>query len=253
MNPNYEFYKMQFEMIRKDTTYQHMDLAYAETRIDEIIDITQCKAKYALELGSGMGFEAISLNLKGVNVDAVEISEDLNQFSKKIQSEYGSHVNFITADFFSFRPERSYDLIYYLDGFGVSSHDDQIKLLKGITEWLNENGVCIIEVYNPIYWEKVDGVTMKISDNIERVYGFNRVTKELLDTWTSSEKDVKSTQTLKCYSLQEITDMIDLSGLMIESVHPGGAMDFEKWEYQPKVSLEECLNYKVVLRKRPLK
>ena len=251
MNENRQFYKMTFEMIT-GVNLANLDsnMEYSKSRIEELIDLTNYKPNNALELGSGMGLEAINLNLMGVQVDAIEIVEELNCFAGDMQNRFKSNVNFINKDFFEFAPKTKYDLIYYLDGFGVSSHDDQIKLLENICNWLNNNGTCIIEVYNPRYWKKADGIKMKLTDNVNREYGFNYEKNAFSDTWTSSVTNYSYTQTLQCYSPSEITNMIEDSSLVIDSIHPGGAMDFEKWEYKHRVTLEECLNYKVILKKK---
>jgi len=251
MNDNTQFYKMTFEMIT-GVNLANLDsnMEYSKCRIEELIDLNNYKPTKALELGSGMGLEAINLNLMGVQVDAIEIVEELNSFAGDMQNKFKSNVNFIKKDFFEFAPKTKYDLIYYLDGFGVSSHDDQIRLLEKISNWLNDNGTCVIEVYNPIYWKKADGVKMNLTDTVKREYGFDYEKNAFLDTWTSLITDYAYTQTLQCYSPGEITNMLENSSLVIDSIHPGGAMDFEKLEYKHKVSLEECLNYKVILKKK---
>ncbi len=250
MNKNTKFYKMQFDMINSDASNLHSNMEFSKTRIDELIVLTQTKPVNALELGSGMGLEAINFNLRGVEVDAIEIVDELNCFAKDIQNKYKTNVNFLSDDFFKFKANKKYDLVYYLDGFGVSSHDDQIKLLDKISNWLNDNGTCIIEVYNPAYWKKVDGIKMKLSEKVRREYGFDYDRNSFLDTWTSSESNFSYTQTLQCYSVKDISNMIEASALKIEEIHPGGAMDFDKGVFNHKATIEECLNYKIVLRKK---
>ena len=251
MNKNTQFYKMTFDIITGDNlAHLNSNMAYSKSRVEELIDLIHYTPTNALELGSGMGLEAINFNLKGVQVDAIEIVEDLSCFAGDMQEKYKSNVNFIKMDFLEFEPEKEYDLIYYLDGFGVSSHENQIKLLNKIYNWLNDNGTVIIEVYNPTYWKKADGVKMKLTDTVNREYGFNYEKNTFTDTWTSLITKCAYTQTLQCYSPDEMINMVEGSGFIIDSIHPGGAMDFEKWEYQPKVALEACLNYKVLLKKK---
>lgn len=249
MNENTEFYKMQFEMINKDETYLCSNMEYSRKRMEELIKLSLSQPVNALELGSGMGLDAINLNLMGVNVDAIEIVEDLNNFASGLQKKYNSNVNFIENDFFEFAPNKKYDLIYYMDGFGVSSHEKQIQLLSNVNNWMTENGTCVIEVYNPIYWKKVDGMKMKISDSVNREYGYDLDKNAFLDTWTSIDTQYAYTQILHCYLPDEIIKMVEETDLVVDSIHPGGAMDYKTWEYQPKVSLEACLNYQVILRK----
>ncbi len=140
-------------------------------------------------------------------------------------------------------------MIYYLDGFGVSTYEDQVLLLHNISKWLKLYGLCVIEVYNPTYWKKVDGRSMKLSEDLLRKYSFDYKTNSFMDTWTSLSEKTSYTQVLQCYSPEEMKDMLGHTDMKIVSIHPGGAMDFEKWEYNPRVSLEECLNYQIVFSK----
>lgn len=249
VNKNIEFYKMQFEWIKDSGMNFDSYMDYSKSRVDNLLKLLETKPQSALELGSGMGMEAINLNLKGIDVDAIEIVEVLHQYASNIQGENKSSVNFIKESFFNFHPQKNYDLIYYLDGFGVSSDSDQALLLKNIYKWLNNDGTCILEIYNPLYWKKIEGKKMQINEDVSREYGYDYNENALVDTWISSKTGEKYSQSIKCYDLDMITEMLKQSGLRILSINPGGAMNFDKNIYVKEVALDECMNYKLVLKK----
>ena len=250
MNKNTEFYKMQFEMFNMTDEMTMSNLEYSDEKMNQLLEQIDIEPKIALELGSGMGTDAIALNKKGVSVDAIEIVKELNQYALDLQNKVGGKVNFIIEDFFNYNPNRQYDLIYYMDGFGVSSHDYQVKILNNICQWLNIKGQCYIEVYNPLYWKETEGVSVQLSEDVDRLYGYNHDIDAFTDTWHSKKNNFTYTQVLHCYSLDQIKSMVSQTNLEVVKVYPGGAMNYESWEWHPKVSLEECLIYKVVLEKK---
>ncbi len=241
MNKNTEFYKMQFEMFNMTDEMTMSNLEYSDEKMNELLEQIDIKPKIALELGSGMGTDAIALNKKGVDVDAIDIVKELNRYALELQNKVGGQVNFMIKDFFKYTPNKQYDLIYYMDGFGVSSYDDQVKLLNNICQWLNPKGQCYLEVYNPLYWKKAEGVRMQLSEDVDRVYGYKHDIDVFTDTWHSKKNDFTYKQVLHCYSLEQIKSMVSQTNLGVVSVYPGGAMDYESWEGEQKGFLEECL------------
>jgi|GEM_PF-1057839 len=250
MTENQNFYKMQFQMFPLEGNKIQTYLNHAENKMKKLIDFLGYKPQAALELGSGMGLDAIGLSKKGVPVDALELVEDLVSFARNLQAKVRSDVHFIQGDFLNFHPDKTYDFIYYLDGFGVSDDQDQVKLLKNISSWLSPRGKCLIEIYKPEYWKKAVGVRMDLSDTVSRVYDYDHQAGAFLDTWTDSGTGYSYTQSLKCYDLEEIRGLVDRAGLMIEGIKAGGAMDYENMVYHESVHLDDCMMYQVVLVKK---
>lgn len=72
----------------------------------------------------------------------------------------------------------------------------------------------------------------------------------MLDSWWHRDHpDDPVTQSLRCYSLEEISDLCKQAGLKVVGIFPGGAMDFEEWRYHECVPLHECLSYRVKVEK----
>lgn len=244
---NHEFYKQQYKWL-EDLIDPASYLIHSKRRIESLLEEISFQPKWALELGSGNGYEAIAMSKMHIQVDAIEVVEEAIQSAKSLAEKFQAQVNFLQEDFFKFEPDKSYDLVYYLDGFGVGSDQDQEDLLKKINQWLSENGRAYIEVYNPKYWLKVKGVQMTLSDHLIRTYDYDLSNHRMVDTWEEAGK--KERQSLRCYRLEEMKTMCQKSDLEIIQVFPGGAMDYDRGTYQEIASLDTCMLYKLILRKR---
>lgn len=54
----------------------------------------------------------------------------------------------------------------YIDGFGIGEDADQLRILKRINGWLNEDGYALRDIYEPNYWRQVyKGETIYSPDN----------------------------------------------------------------------------------------
>lgn len=248
MKENIQFYKMQFEMFNMTENMMKAQFEYSQEKIDEVIELIGRKPTHALELGSGMGLDAAAMYKKDVHVDALEIVPELIEYAKQVQETLKTQVNLIQGDFFKYTPDKLYDLVYYMDGFGVSSHDDQVKLLQNIESWLSDQGDCVIEIYSPSHWKKAENVEMQLSDTVSRKYTYDYSIDAFLDTWTADD-GFSYTQTLYCYTPDQIKEMVKKTNMKIVSFTPGGKMDYETMTYHEKASLEDCMMYKVVLKK----
>lgn len=252
MNSNIEYYQKQFEAFKKMGMTAGNQLEYSVGRIEEVLSLVDRRPSNALELGCGMGIDAIAMNGRVSQVDAIEILEDLVTFALGLKEKYQANVNFININFLNYNPKTKYDLIYYLDGYGVGSHEDQQNLLLKVTEWVKDDGRCVIEIYAPEYWKNIDGRSMKLSESLSRVYGYDFEEDALLDTWFDSESDIDYTQVLKCYSLEQFREYAHKAGLVVEKILPGGRYDFDEAVYHVEATLETCMNYKVVLKKKDI-
>ena len=72
----------------------------------------------------------------------------------------------------------------------------------------------------------------------------------MVDSWWHNEHPEEIvTQSLRCYTVDEISSMCEKAGLMITGIFPGGAMDFDKSIYNETAPLSECLSYRIKLKK----
>ncbi|MDY0409975.1 class I SAM-dependent methyltransferase [Virgibacillus soli] len=202
-----------------------------------------------LELGAGSGEVVMAAAQKGYDVTAVELVpalvEKMNE-TAKMYSYKGTFTS-ICGDFYNVDFNEKFDLVYYIDGFGVGNDEDQRRLLKRINSWLVPNGCALIDIYTPWYWAKHAGQTMAFK-SFSRRYDYDFSGARMLDTWwTTNEKPL--TQSLRCYAPADLNMLLDGTGLKLVDVVPGGAMNYETWEYKENVPLEEAMSYMAKLVK----
>lgn len=244
-----QFYEQQFQMAYKENT--EMDIHdYHLKQLQKLETYANKPIKKLLELGAGRGELAIAAANKGYDVTAIELIPSLVEQTIKLQNKYGITGNFqsICGDFYKIDLNDTFDLIYYIDGFGIGSDMDQINLLKRIDQWLNQNGSVLIDIYTPWYWAKTAGQVMEFN-HFTRRYDYDFHNNRMLDVWTNT-KNESIEQSLRCYAPADLEMLLHHTGLKLETIVPAGAMNYEKNEYKEKTSLGEAMVYMAKLTKK---
>ena len=164
----YTFYKKQFDMFTEIIDLTGYDKQLAE----EIIEQVGKPFSTVLELGAGNGLLARTLANYEKNITTVELVPEMVEFAEQFKTP---NVTSLCGSFYEIDIKENFDLILYMDGFGVGTDDDQLRLLKRIYHWLEEDGIALIDIYQPNYWKKTAGQEMKpLGDSkISRVYGYD--------------------------------------------------------------------------------
>jgi len=95
---------------------------FVESYIPSFAQFDRWKGKKVLEIGCGIGTDAVNFAKAGANLTAVELSEKSLEICKKRLEVYGLRANFYKGNaekLSSFVPVGTYDLIY---SFGVIHH-----------------------------------------------------------------------------------------------------------------------------------
>ncbi|HLR10637.1 MAG TPA: class I SAM-dependent methyltransferase [Sporosarcina sp.] len=241
-----QFYDNQFHLFKEE-----VDLTTRDTQLaNEIIEQIGVPFQSVFELGAGNGLLARSLAAFDKTITTVELIPDMVTFAQQFDHP---NITSLCGDFYTIELPKTFDTILYIDGFGVGTDEEQLLLLHRIRKWLKADGVALIDIYHPNYWRKTSGQTMHPfpSEHISRVYGFDEESNRMTDTWWNEEHPEKTyTQSLACYLPDEIYALCKQAQLQIVAYYPGGAMDFEQWQYQEQVALSECLSYRIKLKKR---
>jgi len=217
-------------------------------RVNTVKKLCGSSPQQILELGAGGGQFAVAAAEFGYNVTAVElISSGVQQIKKLSKRPKKGTLNIIEGDFYNIKLNNRFDVVCYWDGFGIGSDEEQKYLLERISKWLKPNGSALIDIYTPWYWSKVVGVEMEFI-NIKRHYSFDFEECRMLDRWCPKEDENQAvTQSLRCYSPADLDLLLQDTGLRIESIEPGGAMNYETMKYIEKVPLEQAMSYLVKL------
>ncbi|MFF2755881.1 class I SAM-dependent methyltransferase [Psychrobacillus sp. NPDC058041] len=239
------FYKKQFEYFHDSLD----DLNDYKKEVALIHEQVGKPFKDVLEIGAGSGILASTLSLTNKDITTVELVSELVEYAK---AHSNPSINILCDNFYSVRLSNQFDLVLYLDGFGVGTDKDQLLLLQRIHEWLKDDGYALIDIYEPNYWKNVKGQQMLVvgKSQIKREYGYDDNNCRMTDTlWQTDSPNETITQTLACYSTDEINSLCLQAGLQIIAFYPGGAMNFNTWRFEEVASLSNCLSYRIKVKK----
>lgn len=238
------FYKKQFELMDPQIEFRmEDDLALQVKQIHEQVGKPFTTM---LDIGAGSGILARAMAKNGTEMTTVELVPELVEYAKSCSPD---SIAILCGDFYTIQLQQQFDVVSYMDGFGVGTDEEQLFLLKRIAGWMKEDGCALIDIYQPSYWRKVNGQEMQI-DEAFRKYGYDEENERMLDTWWHNDHPEDAvTQSLRCYTVEEISKLCQKAGLKIVAIFPGGAMDYDDWTYSSLVSLNECLAYRIKVKK----
>ncbi|HEX8033962.1 MAG TPA: methyltransferase domain-containing protein [Ktedonobacterales bacterium] len=203
-----------------------------------------------LELGAGGGLSALATAQRGHNVTAVELVTHAAAHARRlIPNATPGTLRVIEGTFYTVELPEQFDVVCYWDGFGIGTDEDQQTLLRRIAAWLKPSGIALIDINTPWYWAQAAGQRMTTSTFV-REYGFDADGCRMLDHWWPPQhEDQRVTQSLRCYSPQDLRLLLKGTGLILERLVPGGAVDYEAHSYTSNVSLERAMQYCAHLRR----
>ena len=240
-----QFYNKQFHLFKDQVDLTKPYLPDSEAIMEQVGKPFDT----VLELGAGNGLLARGLSTFDKKITTIELVPEMVEFAKQFETP---NVRSLCGSFYDIELNDQFEVVLYIDGFGIGSDQDQLALLKRIYHWLDDDGVGLIDIYQPAYWKKVSGQKMyPMGDSkVEREYGYDETNRLMTDSWWETENSSKKyTQTLKCYTPDEIHALCQQADLEITAYFPGGAMDFEKMQFNEVASLSECLSYRIKVKK----
>jgi len=197
-----------------------------------------------LDLGAGGGQNAAAAADLGYEVTAVEIVPSCLKNARKLAARaYKGGLEVVEGDFYEVEFPEPFDTVTYWDGFGIGPDEDQRMLLARIASWLRPTGFGLIEVYTPWYWERAAGREMRFGNTVRR-YGFDREGSRMLDRWWPEGREAEAvSQSLRCYSLDELEALLRGIGLALDAFEPRGSYDFESGRYFESAPIAEAMQY----------
>lgn len=126
----------------------------AEPHILDFANFNEWENKDVLEIGCGIGTDAIRFLKAGANYSATELSHESAEVAKKRFDAYGYDVDVHVGNSESlsdFLPAKKYDLVY---SFGVIHHTPHPeKIISEIKKYLKDDGVLRIMLYAKDSWK----------------------------------------------------------------------------------------------------
>jgi len=202
-----------------------------------------------LELGAGGGQSALATAKLGHEVTAIELVARTAAHARTLvpQAAPGT-LHIVEGSFYTLPLPETFDVICYWDGFGVGTDAQQRMLLQRVARWLAPSGTVLMDINTPWYWARASGRQMSASTFV-RQYDFDADGCRMLDHWWQAERPAERvTQSLRCYSPQDLRLLVEGTGLVLEQVEPGGAVDYEAGTYASSVPLEQAMQYRALLR-----
>lgn len=222
------------------------------------------KGRDILELAAGTGETAAFLCDRGYSVCAVDICEANIGLLRKAQATRPS-LEVVEGDYLSIRLDRKFKTVCLFETFGLGSDRQQRALLRRIQEeWLEDDGVLIMDVYHPygpikyagrrFELDRLDGVPGSV-DMTEYTW-YDPVRNRWIDIWEPrDDKAGARTQSIRCYSPADLALLMDGSGLEPAAMEARGKpIDFRSDEVSRDNVFENCgrndFSYIVVARKK---
>lgn len=129
---------------------------FVEPHIPKFAEFEKWRGKKVLEIGCGIGTDAINFARNGAFVTCVELSEESLKICKKRFEVYNLSGNFYNGnceELSSFLPIEKYDLIY---SFGVLHHTPNInKAIEEIKKYMDSDSELRIMLYAKNSWKRI--------------------------------------------------------------------------------------------------
>jgi SAM-dependent methyltransferase len=215
-----------------DRIYMH---TFTEERNREEADFIESTLSVSpgselLDLACGHGRHALLLSKRHYPVTGVDISRRFIQMAQAEAARQGLPAAFEVQDMrrLSFR-DRFHGAYCYSTSFGYFPHAENIKVLEGVTQALKPGGRFLLDTLNrewelqqieaqPRRWEQIESNYYHLDDA-----SFNARTSRIhshrivLDASTRRDYDID----LRLYSLSEVEDLLESSGMKIISTYGG--------------------------------
>ncbi|MEM7247385.1 MAG: class I SAM-dependent methyltransferase [Acidobacteriota bacterium] len=198
-----------------------------------IVELTGIEKGRVLELGAGSGGLAMALAELGHETWAIDFNPTDAALARELAaSRPDLPVTMVEADFCEVELEGRFDLVFYWDGFGVGCDEDQRRLLRRCaSDWLEPNGRVLLDVFSPWNWQRREGEVTDITGvdgtTWQRRLEYSVLRGRFTDHWTSSQRPgVERSQTIRCYTLQELELLCVETGLSVERFFTMSARPF---------------------------
>lgn len=106
------------------------------------------KGKRALELACGTGNMTLRLKEKGIDITAIDISDDMLSSAQEKAFEKRYKINFLNQDLTEFELNRKFDFVFsFCDGYNyITDEESLVNSFKKVFDHLDNRGVFIFDV-----------------------------------------------------------------------------------------------------------
>lgn len=182
-----------------------------------------------LDVGCGIGTDAINFARAGADVTVVDISKKSLELCKKRFEVFSLKAKFILGNAEDLENKEKFDLIW---AFGVIHHTpNPQKMLKQLANLLNEQGEIRAMVYSKISYKLF--FLMRETG----IWDFSKL-DQLISEYSEAQSSCPITYT---YTLEEAADLFSCCGLKIVSMRKAHIFTWKINEYKEhKYVREDC-------------
>lgn len=181
----------------------------SEPAIPDFAEYWEWENKRVLEIGCGIGIDAVEFAVNGAEVTAIDLSEESLKIARKRAELTGVSVDFQRADaerFFRTINSRPYDLTYAFGSIHHSPCPDRI--LRNMWFWTKEGGSLKLMVYNKWSWKAL-WILLKFGHG--KFWKF----RELIAEHSEAQTGCPITHV---YSKKEIKDLVEFAGFRVAKI-----------------------------------
>lgn len=188
---------------------------FVEPHIPGFARFEDWSGKDVLEIGCGLGTDAVNFARAGANYHGTELSSASLELAKKRFEVYGLKGDFFVGnaeDLEAFLPPKKFDLIY---SFGVIHHTPNPKLIiQGITKFLKPDGEFRCMLYSKYSWKSA---MIRLGfDQPEAQYGC-----PIANTYSFRE-------------IRELMEPLKVTELRKDHIFPYVVEKYKRYEYEKK-------------------
>jgi ubiquinone/menaquinone biosynthesis C-methylase UbiE len=223
-------------MKRRDTMKQYGNLA---SLYDKMIDVNYdewvkfieeyfrrkgitLKGKKALELGCGTGNMTMRLKEKGMEITALDISEDMLTLAQDKAFEKRFKINFLNQDMAEFELNRKFDLVFsFCDGYNyIIEEESLVNSFYKVFKHLNDQGRFIFDISTHHKLRDIIGSnTFTINDEKLCYIWDNYYEKDILEMYITFfvpegklYKRIDETHVQRSYSVETLIELLHKTG-----------------------------------------
>ena len=188
------------------------------------------------DFGCGPGLYTRHFHQAGIKTSGVDFSLNSVEYARKNNPD----INYVHADYLEVDMDEQYDLItqIYCD-FSVFDPEDRRTFLKNVYKHLNVSGYFFFDVHNLAYFDRVEeGILNYQEDDGFFMPGHTMITHEVkkfsdekvtLNYYkVIGNKTIELYNWLKCYSKQEIKNLLEIEGFRVLSYYDNTYGEQEK-------------------------
>lgn len=231
-NDEYVSRKMLEYHLQLDNDIASRNITNIQDTVKFVIDKYGLNENTALcDLGCGPGLYTNLFEQHGLNVTGVDISINSINYAK----ENNWNVNYVNADYLSYKPENKFDFVtmIYCD-FGSMSDDGRGVMLENVKSMLKEDGLFMFDIWSYKFYNEVekinrdyieeDGFYMEGKCNI-RMINYKYKDLHLILTHTKAKGNNKEMEVYiwdKFFNVKEITELLNSHNMEVVDLYSNG-------------------------------